>query len=149
MEKISSKVLAARMEKVVGKLIHFDQTVFLKGSIASDNLRRLLHIIDIASSLAAPLAQAIKESGVIFPITVDQSRHYLSLYADDCLLFPSNIQDSLPHVLILFGYIRNMAGYWINSTKLALLPLNLAEPAGIPVCSSFTYLGIEIYPNFH
>lgn len=38
-----------------------------------------------------PLAQAIRESEVISPITVDQSRHYLSLYADDCLVFLSNI----------------------------------------------------------
>lgn len=47
-----------------------------------------------------------------------------------------------------------MAGYKINWSKSALLPLNQAVkkaslPAGIPVCSSFTYLGIEIYPNLH
>lgn len=101
-----------------------------------------------------PLAQAIRESEVISPITVDQSRHYLSLYADDCLLFFSNIQESLPHRLALFNNFHNLTGYKINWSKSALLPLNQAAkkaslPAGIPVCSSFTYLGIEIYPNLH
>lgn len=40
-------MLATRLENVAGKLIHFDQTGF-KGIVASDNLRRLLHFIDIA-----------------------------------------------------------------------------------------------------
>lgn len=96
----------------------------------------------------------VRDSKVISPITVDHSRHYLSLYADDCLLFLSNIQESLPQVMTLFKYFHNMSGYKINWSKSAILPLNSAAknvqlPADIPICMSFTYLGIEIYPNLN
>lgn len=39
------------MEPVIGNLIHFDQAGFLKGRMASDNIRRLLHIIDVAETV--------------------------------------------------------------------------------------------------
>lgn len=43
--KIFSKVLASRIETVVGKIISPDQTGFIRGRLASDNIRRLLHIL--------------------------------------------------------------------------------------------------------
>lgn len=43
--KIFSKVLAIRLEIVVGKIINPDQTGFIKGRLAADNIRRLLHIL--------------------------------------------------------------------------------------------------------
>ena len=101
-----------------------------------------------------PIEQAIRESHVISPISIDLSKHYLSLYADDCLLFLSNIQESLPHVLNLFNDFHGMSGYKVNWSKSALLSVNSAAkdvhlPASIPICTSFTYLGIKIYPNLH
>ncbi len=44
--KIYAKVFASRMEKVIHSLIKEDQTGFIKGRNASDNMRRLLHILD-------------------------------------------------------------------------------------------------------
>lgn len=49
--KIYSKVIAIRLEKVVGKLINPEQTGFLK---ASDNIRRLLNIIADAKRTGQP-----------------------------------------------------------------------------------------------
>ncbi len=43
--KIFSKVLASRLETVIGKIISPDQTGFIKGRVAADNIRRLLHIL--------------------------------------------------------------------------------------------------------
>ena len=43
--KIFSKVLANRLEVVAGKIISPDQTGFMKESLSSDNIHRLLHII--------------------------------------------------------------------------------------------------------
>ncbi len=48
--KIYAKVFASRMEKVIHSLIKEDQTGFIKGRNASDNMRRLLHILDFADS---------------------------------------------------------------------------------------------------
>ncbi len=44
------------MEKVIHSLIKEDQTGFIKGCNASDNMRRLLHILDFADSHPTPCA---------------------------------------------------------------------------------------------
>lgn len=38
------------------KLVHSDQTGFIKSRLASDNVRRLLHVIDGAQNLISPAA---------------------------------------------------------------------------------------------
>ncbi len=53
--KIYAKVFASRMEKVIHSLIKEDQTGFIKGHNASDNMRRLLHILDFVDSHPTPL----------------------------------------------------------------------------------------------
>ncbi len=53
--KIYAKVFASRMEKVIHSLIKEDQTGFIKGRNASDNMRRL-HILDFADSHPTPCA---------------------------------------------------------------------------------------------
>ncbi len=54
--KIYAKVFASRLEKVIHSLIKEDQTGFIKGRNASDNMRRLLHILDFADSHPTPCA---------------------------------------------------------------------------------------------
>ncbi len=54
--KIYDKVFASRMEKVIHSLIKEDQTGFIKGRNASDNMHRLLHILDFADSHPTPCA---------------------------------------------------------------------------------------------
>ena len=49
--KIFSKVLTSRLEKVIGKIISPDQTGFMKGRLASDNLRRLLHVVSASHKI--------------------------------------------------------------------------------------------------
>ncbi len=44
------------MEKLIHSLIKEDQTGFIKGHNASDNMRRLLHILDFADSHPSPCA---------------------------------------------------------------------------------------------
>ncbi len=54
--KIYAKVFASRMEKVIHSLIKEDQTGFIMGCNASDNMHRLLHILDFADSHPTPCA---------------------------------------------------------------------------------------------
>lgn len=52
--KMYSKAIAMRLDRVSGKLINLDQTGFLKGRLASDNVRRLLHIISETKKTELP-----------------------------------------------------------------------------------------------
>lgn len=54
--KLYAKVLAKRLDTVLPKIIHPDQTGFGKNRFSSDNLRRLLHIIHEAPGIATPCA---------------------------------------------------------------------------------------------
>lgn len=48
--KIYAKAIARKLETVITSLVHQDQTGFIKGRLAADNLRRLFHIIDSTST---------------------------------------------------------------------------------------------------
>ncbi len=228
--KILAKALALRLEPYIDNLIHYDQTGFLKGRLASDNIRRLLHIIDHAQTTNAnsaifsldalkafdrlewdylwsvlerlgfgpkflntirllykgpfasvttgfcqsqpfplqrgcrqgcplspilfalslePLAQALRQSQTITPISINNSHHHISLYADDIMLYLSNLNTSLPEVLHLFNSFSTMSGYKINWNKSFLMALNgitksASLPSGLVFANSCTYLGIQI-----
>lgn len=49
--KLLAKILAKQLEKVVSTLIHLDQVGFIPGRLSSNNMRRLLQIMHVASSL--------------------------------------------------------------------------------------------------
>lgn len=55
-KKVFARVLAIRVELYMTKLIHHDQTGFIKSRLASDNMRRLLHIIHAARDIESPCA---------------------------------------------------------------------------------------------
>lgn len=233
--KIYAKLLARRIEKFMPHLVHCDQTGFIKGRLASDNMRRLLHVIDAAKdakvpqavlsvdalrafdrlewpflwsvlqsmgfgkdfihmvqvlysspsaqvltgqlfsspfpvtrssrqgcplspSLFAlsmePLAQMIRMSVSIHPISILGTEHKVSLFADDVLVFMENPIQSLPSLLSVCEEFGLLSGFRINWTKSALLPLNpsanlLTFPATISVVQYFKYLGIRIFPSLH
>lgn len=44
--KICAKILAQRIQGHTTQLVHCDQTGFIKSRLATDNVRRLLHVID-------------------------------------------------------------------------------------------------------
>ena len=100
-----------------------------------------------------PLAQAVRQSISHNPIIIHNTKHFISLYADDILLFLQNISHSLPHVLNIFKNFGQVSGYKINWEKSALLPLNsstgqvptTAASLNIQVVQTFKYLGVSIY----
>lgn len=53
--KILSKLIALRLEDVIPKIIHADQTGFVKNRYGADNVRRLLHILNTAQKNLNPM----------------------------------------------------------------------------------------------
>ena len=54
--KLFSKILSRRLEVILPKLIHPDQSGFVRKRLSSDNLRRLLHIVNSAPQAKASAA---------------------------------------------------------------------------------------------
>lgn len=52
--KLFAKVLAPHLNKHLSSLIHYDKTGFIKGRLASDKVRRLLHLIHAAKAIDSP-----------------------------------------------------------------------------------------------
>lgn len=101
-----------------------------------------------------PLAEAIRQCNLVWPISIYNTQHQLSLYADDVLVFLENPAQSTPHLLAICEEFGNLPGFKINWSKSALLHLNdVAKssvlPANIPTVQHLTYLGIEIFSSLN
>lgn len=55
--KIFAKMLATRFDKAIPSVIHMDQVGFLAGRLASNNMRRLFHVMSRATSLQHPAVE--------------------------------------------------------------------------------------------
>ena len=54
--KIITKVLATRLENILPQIVHPDQVGFIKGRSSTDNVRRLLHLMQINHNKKTPIA---------------------------------------------------------------------------------------------
>uniref|UniRef100_A0A672RLN0 Reverse transcriptase domain-containing protein n=1 Tax=Sinocyclocheilus grahami TaxID=75366 RepID=A0A672RLN0_SINGR len=94
-----------------------------------------------------PLAQKIRQD----QISIKDTQHAISLYADDILLYFSDF-GKIPNILETFNCFGKFSGYRINWSKSSLLPLNkkaqsIVITTTIPITNQITYLGIFIRPS--
>lgn len=83
---------------------------------------------------------------IIEPIRVCDTPHFISLFADDVLIFIKNLSKSLPHLMKIFDTFCKISGSKINWSKSALMPLG--ERSGqtptfnfpTPIVTNFKYL---------
>ncbi len=98
-----------------------------------------------------PLAQFISQCKHIILIQLCSSVHSISLYADDTLLFLSDLQRSLPKALKVLDELGKLSGFKINHSKSILMPLNSGGSNfpnnNIQISTQVKYLGIELRPT--
>lgn len=102
-----------------------------------------------------PLAIALRSHPSITGIIRHGSEQKVSLYADDLLLYISNLSVSVPCALDILSSFSCISGYKLNLDKSELFPLNEAArnyplqnfPFKI-VLQGFTYLGIKVRDKF-
>uniref|UniRef100_A0A8D0A163 Reverse transcriptase domain-containing protein n=1 Tax=Sander lucioperca TaxID=283035 RepID=A0A8D0A163_SANLU len=101
-----------------------------------------------------PFAIAIRSHPQFSGITVGPTEHRISLFADDVILFISNLNTSIRITLEIIQLFSEISGYKLNKTKSSILLLNEHERANpIPdviqfnVVTQFEYLGIQILPS--
>lgn len=96
----------------------------------------------------------IRNSHDIKGITVGEKEQRLSLFADDIVVFLTNLETSIPALNNTLTEFKAFSGYKINNNKSALLFLNEDERrnpmyhgqyADAP--EGFTYLGVKITPS--
>ena len=73
-----------------------------------------------------PLAIALRSSPHITGIVRNGIEQRTSLYADDLLLYISDISTSIPAILDIFSSFGPISGYKLNVDKSESLPLNAA-----------------------
>ena len=96
-----------------------------------------------------PLAQYIRSCTQISPIQIGLTTHAISMYADDTLLYMSDVQNSLPGAVEVLKKFGALSGFKINLTKSALMLLNedrsqLSLPSSITITKEVKYLGVLI-----
>jgi len=73
-----------------------------------------------------PLAQAIREDSEIKGVLIRGDEHKICMYADDVLLFLTNIKSSIPKLMTLLKTYNLYSGYKINIQKTQTLTYNFS-----------------------
>ncbi len=101
-----------------------------------------------------PLAMTIRKSPCIKDMKIGERDHRISLFADDIVLFLTNLKNTIPALINIIGKFVRFSGYKINNSKSILLLLNDQERKAPSSHTQFTnesggfsYLGIKIMPN--
>ncbi len=113
-----------------------------------------LSAVSLIALILEPLAETIRTHTDIQGLEIGQSVHKIALYADDILLFLTNVETSIPTVLKTIDYFSLISGYKINYDKSEVMPLggdiSTSSLLSCPFKWSRTglkYLGIRLSPD--
>lgn len=102
-----------------------------------------------------PLAITLRSKPLIKGIVRYGHEHKLSFYADDLLLYTSNLSVSVSAALATFASFGHLSGYKLNLSKSELMPLNMAAKNSplhnLPfkiAHTSFIYLRVHVTIRF-
>lgn len=96
-----------------------------------------------------PHAHLIRNSPQISPITIGATSHSISLYADNTLVYVSDVQQIVPFVLKTLEQFGYLSGYKVNLSKSALMLIitnksKVSLPPQINVTNEVLYFGINV-----
>lgn len=98
-----------------------------------------------------PFAIATRSHPELTEIRVRPTEHWISLFADDVLLFWSNISKSMQMILEVIKLFSEVSGHKTNKAKSSILLLSANERASLlqdtmqfNAATQFRYLGIHI-----
>lgn len=95
-----------------------------------------------------PLACFIRQNSAIKGIVRARKEYKISLYADDVLIFVSQVEETVPLVLKIFEEFKTVSGYSLNLDKSKIVPLGLTKfkkSVSLTVSTDdFIYLGVTI-----
>ncbi len=101
-----------------------------------------------------PLAISIRNHPEIKGIHISDQEHQISLFADDILLYLSDLRNSIPALVDLIQQFGTFSGYKVNQSKSSILFLNKQERNKPTIQHPFSvakdrvkYLGITITPQ--
>lgn len=101
-----------------------------------------------------PLAIAIRNNLNITGININDIENKIALFADDVVVFLTNLKQSVPALLECIELFGSFSGYKINATKSTIMFLKSSERSTPPlhtpfrnIQDSFTYLGVKITPT--
>lgn len=102
-----------------------------------------------------PLAMALRSNPLIKGIVRYGHEHKVSLYADDLLLYVSDLSVSVPAALTIIKSFGHLSGYKLNLNKSELMPLNVAAKKSplhnLPfriAHDGFIHLGVHVTDKF-
>lgn len=99
-----------------------------------------------------PLSVALRPNTRITGILRSGAELKVSLYADDLLLYVSNLLVSVPAALASLQSFGQISGYKLNLSKSEIFPVNMAFPLhNLPFKVAhhiFTYFGIQVTHKF-
>lgn len=90
-----------------------------------------------------PLAQSLRQNKEITPFIVGGFSRKLALYADDLILFTSDVNRALPELFSEMQAFGKMSGYEINSSKTEVMAWN-QDAHDVRLSKEIRYLGVTI-----
>lgn len=101
-----------------------------------------------------PRAMGIRNNPGIKPIQVSNQEHQISLFADDILLYLSDLKNTIPTLINVLNQFWIFSGYTVNQSKSSILFLNEQERTNPTIQHLFTeskegleFLGITVTPR--
>jgi hypothetical protein len=89
--------------------IHSCPFPIFQGCRQGDGLSPTLFILSLE-----PLAKHLRQNVISSPTLLKLSTHIISLYADDILLYMTDIHNSIPSLLSTFEELKLLSGYKIQ-----------------------------------